>query len=147
VRSSGFHHVDLVVSDVAVSIRFYRTLLEPLGWRRLTSNDVGERGETIHYLYGPGSALGLRQAPGVTQDLLFDRYRIGLNHLAFEAATDEDVDLAAERLAHLGALITDGPRLYPEYVSGYYAVFFRDPDGIKLEIVSTPPPDLPSRRP
>jgi glyoxylase I family protein len=139
MRSSGFHHVDLVVSDIERSVRFYRTLLEPLGWRRLTSNDVGERGETIHYLYGPGSALGLRQAPEATRELPFDRYRIGLNHVAFEAAAENEVDRAAQRGAKLGATITDGPRAFPEYVSGYYAVFLRDPDGIKLEVVATPP--------
>ena len=26
------------------------------------------------------------------------------------------------------------------YIPGYYAVFFYDPDGIKLEIVHVPPP-------
>jgi glyoxylase I family protein len=31
--------------------------------------------------------------------------------------------------------VLDAPREYPEYVPGYYAVFFADPDGIKLELV------------
>jgi len=45
--------------------------------------------------------------------------------------------LHRELLAH-GATILDPPREYPEYVSGYYAVFFADPDGMKLELVHIP---------
>src|SRR6266511_599684 len=46
---------------------------------------------------------------------------------------------AADRLRALGARITDGPREFPEYRPGYHALFFEDPDGIKLELVWTPP--------
>jgi catechol 2,3-dioxygenase-like lactoylglutathione lyase family enzyme len=31
-RSTGIHHVDLVVSDLGRSLAFYRAVLEPLGW-------------------------------------------------------------------------------------------------------------------
>jgi glyoxylase I family protein len=36
------------------------------------------------------------------------------------------------------AEILNAPREYPQYEPGYYAVFFLDPDGIKLEFVFTP---------
>ena len=48
-----------------------------------------------------------------------------------------DVDALAGELAAHGARILDPPRVY-DYTPGYYAVFFTDPDGIKLELVHIP---------
>jgi glyoxylase I family protein len=135
VRSSGFHHVDLVVSSILRSLPFYRDLLEPLGWHR-SSEVEGEQGETIWYFAGPGSWLGLREARASTEGG-FDRYRVGVHHVAFEARSRFDVDDRAEWLRGQGARIESGPEEY-SYVPGYYAVFFYDPDGIKLEIVHVP---------
>jgi glyoxylase I family protein len=135
VHSSGFHHVDLVVSSILRSLPFYRELLEPLGWHR-SSEVEGERGETIWYLAGPGSWLGLREAQSPT-DGEFDRYRLGIHHVAFEAPSRFAVDERADWLRTLGAAIESGPEEY-SYMPGYYAVYFYDPDGIKLEIVHVP---------
>jgi glyoxylase I family protein len=135
VRSTGFHHVDLVVSSILRSLPFYRELLEPLGWHRVGEVE-GERGETIWYISGPGSSLGLRQAQTPSEEP-FDRYRVGVHHVAFEAATRRDVDERADWLRGRGISIESGPEEY-WYIPGYYAVFFYDPDGIKLEIVHVP---------
>jgi catechol 2,3-dioxygenase-like lactoylglutathione lyase family enzyme len=135
MRTSGVHHVDLVVSSIERSLPFYRELLAPLGYTRVGEVE-GERGETIWYLGGAGSAVGLRQAQseGAT-----DRYRIGLHHVAFNASSRELVDERHEWLVEVGATIESAPREYG-YMPGYYAVFFYDLDGIKLEIVHVPPP-------
>ena len=135
MRSTGFHHVDLVVSSILRSLPFYRELLEPLGWHRVGEVE-GERGETIWYISGPGSSLGLREAQADT-DGPFDRYRIGVHHVAFEAPSRFEVDERADWLLALGVAIESGPEEY-SYMPGYYAVFFYDPDGIKLEIVHVP---------
>jgi catechol 2,3-dioxygenase-like lactoylglutathione lyase family enzyme len=138
VRSTGVHHVDLVVSDVHRSLAFYREILVPLGWHG--HHEIpGERGETIHYLHGPGSTIGLREAPDGVAGVPVDRYRVGLHHLCLEAAELVRLEETAERLRALGATITDGPREFPDYRPGYHALFFLDPDGIKLELVWTPP--------
>ena len=135
MRSNGVHHVDLVVSSILRSLPFYRELLEPLGWHRV--GDVeGERGETIWYLSGPGSSIGLREAQSPAEGA-YDRYRVGLHHLAFEADSRFDVDERANWLHERGAEIESEPADY-SYLPGYYAVFFYDPDGIKLEIVHVP---------
>jgi glyoxylase I family protein len=42
------------------------------------------------------------------------------------------------RLGELGVRVLDPPAEYPQYAPGYYAVFFADPDGLKLEYVFTP---------
>jgi glyoxylase I family protein len=133
MRSSGVHHVDLVVSSIQRSLPFYRDLLGPLGWHRISEVE-GERGETIWYLGGPGTGIGLREAQ-TTGD--HDRYRLGLHHLAFEAGSRAAVDERYTWLLEQEAEIETLPREYG-YMPGYYAVFFFDPDGIKLEIVSVP---------
>jgi catechol 2,3-dioxygenase-like lactoylglutathione lyase family enzyme len=133
VRSTGVHHVDLVVSSIERSLPFYRELLGPLGWHGLSEVE-GERGETIWYLTGPGTSVGLR---GAQSEPPHDRYAIGLHHVAFEAASRAVVNERAAWLRRRGAEIESGPEEY-FYQPGYYAVFFYDPDGIKLEIVHVP---------
>ena len=131
----GVHHVDLVVSTLERSLPFYRDLLGPLGYHRVSQVE-GERGETIYYLIGPATSVGLREAT-TTRQTPYDRYEVGLHHLAFDAATRAVVDERAGWLADAGAEIESGPQEYA-YSLGYYAVFFYDPDGIKLEIVHVP---------
>jgi catechol 2,3-dioxygenase-like lactoylglutathione lyase family enzyme len=131
---TGIDHVDLVVSDLDRSLKLYRALLEPLGYVRATEI-VGERGERVVYLGGTGVvALSLREAqtPGT-----HDRYRVGVHHLAFQARAREIVDERLRWAREQGLQIENDPREY-EYVPGYYAGFFYDPDGLKLEVVHVP---------
>jgi glyoxylase I family protein len=138
VRSTGLFHVDLVVSDIDRALRFYRGVFGPLGWHGL--HEVpGERGETIHYVHGPGSTIGLRQAPDGAASLPVDRYRVGMHHMCMEAPTEEGLYAAAGRIVALGGTVSEGPRHFPEYREGYHAIYFFDPDGIKLELCWTPP--------
>ena len=132
----GVHHVDLVVSSIERSLPFYRELLAPLGYRRVTEVE-GERGETIWYLGGGGVGIGLREAQSESGP--YDRYTVGLHHLALEADSRATVEDRAEWLRRRGAEIESEPREYA-YMPGYYAVFFYDPDGMKLEIVHVPRP-------
>jgi catechol 2,3-dioxygenase-like lactoylglutathione lyase family enzyme len=133
MRSSGVHHVDLVVSSIERSLPFYRDLLGPLGFHRIGEVE-GERGETIWYFAGPGSSVGIRQAQSLGG---IDRYRVGLHHIALAAPSRAIVDERNDWLVSSGAEIESPPREYG-YIPGYYAVFFYDPDGIKLEIVHVP---------
>ena len=128
-------HVDLVVSSIERSLPFYRELLAPLGFHRI-GEVQGERGETIWYLSGAASALGLREAQTPSQGP-YDRYRVGLHHLAFEAQSRGAVNERADWLRAQDAEIESGPEEFA-YLPGYYAVFFYDPDGMKLEIVHIP---------
>jgi glyoxylase I family protein len=135
MRSTGVHHVDLVVSSIERSLPFYRDLLGPLGFHHVGEVE-GERGETIWYFSGPGSQIGLREAQ--TEGFgPYDRYRVGLHHLALEASSRAVVDERTEWLRNQEAEIESEPQEYG-YMPGYYAVFFYDPDGIKLEIVHVP---------
>ncbi len=135
MQSSGVHHLDIVVSAIDRSLPFYRDLLAPLGYHGISEVE-GERGETIYYLWGPGTSFGLREAQSPTATPV-DRYAVGLHHVAFEAVSRAAVDERAEWLLARQAEIESGPQEYA-YQLGYYAVFFYDPDGLKLEIVHVP---------
>jgi glyoxylase I family protein len=134
VRSTGVHHVDLVVSSIERSLPFYSELLGPLGYHTVTEVE-GERGETIWYVAGPGTAIGLREAQSESD--AYDRYRVGLHHLAFEAGSRAQVDDRAAWARAQGLELESEPQEYA-YTPGYYAVFFYDPDGLKLEVVHVP---------
>jgi glyoxylase I family protein len=139
----GIHHLDLVVGSLERSLAFYRGLLGPLGYVR-EGEIEGERGERVVYLnhIGGGGAIGLRERRSGAHGIPYDRYAVGVHHVAFVAWSRGMVDERAAWLREQGADIESEPREY-DYIPGYYAVFFKDPDGIKLEIVHRPEdPDL-----
>lgn len=130
-------HIDVVVSDLERSLPFYRDLLHFLGYVR-EGEIVGEQGETITYINRPegNGSVGVRQARS-EREAPYDRYGIGVHHIAFAAGNRAQVDRIAAWLRERGAEIEDGP-LEKDYTPGYYGLFFFDPDGIKLEIVHRP---------
>ncbi|HKG34911.1 MAG TPA: VOC family protein [Solirubrobacterales bacterium] len=131
-------HLDLVVSDLERSLGFYSALLEPLGYVR-RSEIEGERGEPVVYVGRRGGygSLSVRERQSDAHEVPYDRYGIGIHHIAFAAPDRDAVDERAEWLRAEGVEIESGPQEYG-YSRGYYAVFFYDPDGIKLEIVHAP---------
>lgn len=136
---SKISHVDLVVSSIPRSLPFYRELLGPLGWLGLREAP-GEQGETIYYLSVEGpdvAALGLREKRSDAHGVPYDRYAVGVHHLCFDVPSREVVDERAGWLRRHGARIESGPAEY-DYTPGYYAVFFYDPDRIKLELLHRP---------
>jgi glyoxylase I family protein len=137
--ASRFDHIDLVVTSLQRSLDFYREVLAPLGWTEV-EEIRGERGETIHYLSSPdrgSAALGLRERQSGSDGAPLDRYSVGLHHLCLIAPSREAVDECASRLVDAGATIESPPQEY-DYSPGYYALFFFDPDGIKLELRADP---------
>jgi catechol 2,3-dioxygenase-like lactoylglutathione lyase family enzyme len=126
------HHVIVNVSDLARARPFYDWLLPRLGYglHRVASPDGGGWG-------GPGGSFWIRQAAPAFAADRFHKDRVGLCEIAFAAPGRDAVDALARELPAHGATILDPPRAY-DYVPGYYAVFFTDPDGIKLEYVHIP---------
>ena len=86
----------------------------------------------------PFCSIGIRSASGANAGRTHDRYSPGLHHLAWTAASRADVDAMYAHLQEIGAVILDAPAEYPKYGPEYYAVFFADPDGLKLEYVYKP---------
>lgn len=132
----GLGHVDLVCRDLQRSLAFYAAVFGPLGLGAPFLVE-GERGEQIHYLRFPAAgsgSLGLRQAL-VEQE--FELYAPGLHHVALAVESHDDVDGVYERILEAGGEVLHAPRLWPQYHPAYYATFFLDPDGFRLEVAAS----------
>ena len=132
---AGLGHVDLVCRDLERSLVFYAAVLGPLGLEEPFLVE-GERGEQIDYLRFPSAgsgSIGLRQAQ---DDQEFRLYAPGLHHLALAVESREDVDAAHAAAVSAGAPILHEPRLWPQYHPAYYATFFLDPDGFRIEVAA-----------
>jgi catechol 2,3-dioxygenase-like lactoylglutathione lyase family enzyme len=128
----GFDHLDLTVNDLGRSAPYYEKVLGELGFRR-----VGKESNSIIFANGITS-IAIRGPSEEQRGVSFDRYRVGLHHLALRAASRNDVDRFHVWLGREGIPVLDPPAEYPEYGEKYYAVFFSDPDGLKLELVHYP---------
>ena len=127
----GVEHIDLTVNDIARSRAFYDKVLAELGFRKFEGDDY------IHWANAL-MTIAIREASGVHRDAQFDRYRVGLHHLALRALSRDDVDAFHKFLMLEKITVLDSPAEYPHYGKNYYAVFFADPDGMKLELVHNP---------
>lgn len=134
--AGGVHHVDLTVKDAKASLWFYQSVLGFMGYRLQTSPSGFDF--DLRLPGAPFTSIGIRDARGPNAARSHDRYTIGLHHLAWTAASRQDVDAMHARLIEIGAKVLYPPTDYPEYGPGYYAVFFSDPDGLKLEYVFKP---------
>jgi catechol 2,3-dioxygenase-like lactoylglutathione lyase family enzyme len=131
----GIGHVDLVCRHLARSLAFYAAVLGPLGLEEPFLVE-GERGERIHYLRFPqvgSGSIGLRQA---LEEQEFELYAPGLHHLALAVESRADVDAAHAAAVEAGAGVLHAPREWPQYHPDFYATFFLDPDGFRIEVAS-----------
>jgi len=130
VEVIGIDHVYLTVRDLARSEAFYRGVMEVLGYRPAHSTIGGD--PHVHF-YNRQFGFSLRPARANTPE--HDPYAPGLHHFCFRVLDEAAVDRATAELRALGVDATD-PRYYQEYAPDYYATFFSDPDGIRLEITN-----------
>jgi catechol 2,3-dioxygenase-like lactoylglutathione lyase family enzyme len=128
----GLDHVYLSVADIERSERFYDAVMQRLGFRKGDKAVAGER--HAHY-FNRALQISLRPAHAHTPH---DPYAPGLHHLCLQVRTPADVDQAAAALRELGIDAT-APQHYPQYNPDYYATFFTDPDGLRLELVCRTP--------
>ena len=71
------------------------------------------------------------------KEVPFHRKNTGINHLAFNVGSKENVDKFYGEFLKKNAIsaLYESPKIFPEYGPNYYAVFFEDPDRIKLEVM------------
>lgn len=130
VEVIGIDHVYVAVRDMGTAETFYDRVMPILGFRR---GDGTIGGDPHVFYYGRQLVYALRPAREGTAD--HDPYAPGLHHLCFRVVDEEAVDRAASELAEAGVEAMR-PRYYPEYGPDYYATFFEDPDGIRLEVMN-----------
>jgi catechol 2,3-dioxygenase-like lactoylglutathione lyase family enzyme len=125
----GIDHIYISVSDLTRAEMFYDHVMPLLGFRKNAFSLGGE--PHIHY-FNRHFGLVLRPARSA---LAHDPYSPGLHHLCLRVDSPADVCDTARKLRAAGIEAT-APRLYPEYAPDYHAVFFSDPDGLRLEITN-----------
>ena len=132
-------HIQITVRDLRVAESFYDKLLPLLGF------DIDRKGEAafeahefrvIEYSHARlGFAISSPRS-AFAGDAIHRRRPGALHHLAFRAATRAEVDRLYRELVAIGATVVTPPRVHPEYVPApYYALFFKDIEGIKYEVV------------
>jgi len=130
IEVTGVDHIYVAVTDMSRSEAFYDRVMRLLGFRKGTAPIGGER--HLHY-FNPVTQYTIRAARPPTR--AHDPYSPGLHHLCFRVRSQTEVDDAAKGLRDLGVEAT-APAFYPEYAPDYYATFFSDPDGMRLEVVA-----------
>jgi len=128
------HHFQIQVSNIQKSAPFYGELLGRLGFTKVFEM------EGMVQWQKEGTRIIVAQSPKRFLTDGYHRKRVGLNHLAFRAPSPAAVDelyrnfLLPKRIPTLYG----GPKEWNDYDPGYYAVYFEDPDRIKLELVYVP---------
>jgi catechol 2,3-dioxygenase-like lactoylglutathione lyase family enzyme len=124
VRVVGIDHLVIRVGDYERSKTFYSRLFEFLGFKVLDEYEdaIGWTNGKTRFWIGAADAEGRKRKHRLGN--------IGFHHYAFELRSRKDVDALHAFLRELGATIVDPAA---EYYDDYYAVFFLDPDGLKLE--------------
>ncbi len=135
MRLGAPHHLDLNVSDLERSTRFYTEILAALGYG---PGDSGPGWRTL--VHPEGWYLCLVQAEDRFLSAGYHRKRIGVNHLAFSVPDRPAIDALHERLRALGVhVLYGGPRDMGDDREENHALFFEDPDRVKLEFVARGP--------
>ena len=124
------HHIEIYVSDLKNTVDFWSWFLEELGYSDFQKWEGGKSwrlGETY---------IVFVQAEERFLDVPYHRCRVGLNHLAFHAISREHVDDVTQKLRDKGITILYADKHPFAGGKDYYAVFFEDPDRIKVELVA-----------
>ncbi len=127
---ASVYHIQINCSDIKVSSIFYKKLLGYLEYK------IIHDGDSILGMINGLTDFWLVETGKKYQNAKFHRKNTGLNHLAFLVSSKDDVEKFTNEFLKPGKvpILYDSPKLFPEYTPDYYAVFFEDPDRIKLEV-------------
>lgn len=126
----GIDHIYIAVSDMARSEAFYDSVLQrTLGFRK-NRFSIGGDPHVQYFNRHFGYVLRPARTPA-----LHEPYAPGLHHLCLRVQSVEDVQAVAARLRGEGIAASE-PALHAQYAADYWATFFEDPDGIRLEVTN-----------
>ncbi len=130
---SDIGHIGINLSNSKKSFRFWKDIFYYLGFK------VTEDGR--HFDASDGRSYFCINVTGNDYKKKgFHRKRTGLNHVAFRVASRKLVDkfVSGFLVPRNIRPLYGGSKMYPEYAKGYYAVYFEDPDRIKIEVAYEP---------
>jgi len=130
---NGFlDHILINVTNPKISFSFYKDFLKYLGY-----TIIADESDYIAARKGGTADLWIVQTDPKYAKGKFHRKNTGLNHLAFRVSSRGGVDRFCNEFLKPRNIPTlyFSPKEFPEYTKNYYAVFFEDPDRIKLEIM------------
>ena len=125
------HHLELYVSNLQRTADFYHWLLPQLGYEPFQQWPEGFSMKHSSSFY-----IVFVQAQEKHLDIPYHRSRVGMNHLAFYADSRAHVDAITAQLRERNVPILYSDRHPHAGGPDHYAVFFEDPDRIKVEIVA-----------
>jgi catechol 2,3-dioxygenase-like lactoylglutathione lyase family enzyme len=124
-------HITLTVKDFDQSKKFYTQLfVDFLGAKVLLDED-----RVFGVQFESGFLFEICPENEEFETSKFNRYQVGLHHFALELESKEKIDEVYQKLLDLKVKILDAPTFYPEYVEGYYAVYWQDLNGFKMEFM------------
>jgi glyoxylase I family protein len=126
----GIDHIYIAVSDLQQSEKFYDRVMTILGFRKNTFKNEGD-----HHIQYYNRHFGFVLRPARSATSKHDALSPGLHHFCFRVEDSATVDTIARQFAERGVACSS-PQLYPEYAPDYYAIFFSDPDGVRLEVTN-----------
>ncbi|QHZ47542.1 hypothetical protein M654_015195 [Bacillus sp. NSP9.1] len=124
------HHIELYVSNLDRSKRFWGWFLQELGY------EAYQRWEGGISWKKERAYIVLVQAEERFIEAGYHRRRVGLNHLAFQADSKAQVDDMTEQLMERGYRLLYEDRHPFAGGDGHYALYAEDPDRIKVELVA-----------
>ncbi len=125
----GIDHIYIAVSDMALAERFYDSVMSILGFRK---NTFAINGDPHIQYFNRHFGYVLRPAKSKGKH---DGGLPGLHHLCLRVDSIDDVKEIAGKLQAAGITSSEATH-YPEYAPDYWATFFTDPDGTRLEITN-----------
>lgn len=125
----GIDHIYITVSDLVRSEDFYDRVMGVLGFRKKRFQ-LGDE-QHVHY-YNRHFGYVLRPARAVQA---LNPYAPGLHHFCLRVDGEADVVDAARKLKEKNIVVSE-PQNYPQYAPDYFAIYFSDPDGLRLEITN-----------
>ena len=124
MKSRLFDHIDLRVTNLEAADAFYSVVLPAIGFpqRRVGADYIAYESSRDH------------SKPEFISLIEDTEHLPNKTRIAFWCDTREEVDQVAAVLPRAKALNLEGPMFNPDYGAGYYAVFFEDPCGNRLEV-------------
>lgn len=133
-------HIQITVKDLQEAEKFYDKFLPIIGFdvKNKVSANIDEHDfQVIEYTHHLLAFAITSPREAFKNETIHRRKPGALHHLAFKADSRHEVERAYQALVKMGANIVSAPKIYPEYGENYYAVFFKDTENIKYEIVCT----------